>query len=387
MHDTQFDCIVIGAGGIGSAAALHAARDGQRTLLLEQFALDHDRGSSHGASRIIRYAYDHPVYIALARAAFAAWRELEAESGESLMLPAGGLDLGPADAPSLQATVQALAQTDIAHTVWGAAEAMQHFPQFHLPEDWQALYQADSAVLRASQAVRVQVRLAQAAGAQVLADTAVQAVAPVSSTLMVQSSAGRFEAARVIVAAGAWANHLLRPLGFALPLQPVLCQENYFEAEPASAYEIGRFPIFIAHVGGLDGYRYAYHPYGLPSIDGSGVKVSLHGGPPFEPDTPDRTPIPAVIEASAAFGGAHLNGFTGRVRSARACLYTMTPDTHFVLDCHPEYPNLVVSASCSGHAFKFAPVLGQMACQLATDGHTRQDRTLFRASRFDALPA
>ena len=162
---SSFVLIIVGAGAVGSAAAYHAAKAGHKVLLLEQFEIDHGRGSSHGASRIIRYAYDHPVYVALAKAAFPAWRQLEAEAGEPLMVSTGGVDFARRGTPSFDAVARTLNQTGVAHELWDAEEARRHFPQFQLNDDMIMLYQADSGALRASRCVLAHIRLARQCGA------------------------------------------------------------------------------------------------------------------------------------------------------------------------------------------------------------------------------
>ncbi len=224
----MYDLIVIGAGAVGSAAAYHAAKAGRRVLLLEQYAIDHERGSSHGYSRIIRYAYDHPIYVGLMKAAFPAWRALEEDSGETLYLRTGGLDFAPPGEPMFVRMVDSLAQTNIPHEVISPAEAQAIFPQFTLDENMVVLYQADAGVLRASLAVKTHVRLAQRYGADVRDNTPVQSITPTSDGVEVKTATETFSAARLVVASGAWMKTMLQPLGVDLPLQPISPQENYY---------------------------------------------------------------------------------------------------------------------------------------------------------------
>lgn len=380
--DSSFDLIVVGAGAVGSAAAYHAAKVSSSVLLLEQFEIDHGRGSSHGASRIIRYAYDHPAYIALARAAYPAWRALEEESGESLLVTTGGVDFGHHGMLSLERVAACLSEAGISHEVWDADEARRHFPQFRPDAEMLMLYQADAAALRASRCVQTQVRLARQQGAVVLDNTKVAGISVQANSVTVATSRGRFSGGRLILAAGAWMRHLLKMVNLDLPLTPVKCQENYFEAAVPAEYEPGKFPVFIAHLPD----EYGFMPYGLPSLDGSGVKVGLHGGAPFDPDTPERQPDESVVDEVRTFLRRHLPGADGRHLLSRVCLYTMTPDEHFILDVHPEHPNVVIASCCSGHGFKFSPITGKIACDLALTGATEHDISLFRASRFATQP-
>ena len=372
------DLIVLGAGAVGSAAAYHAARRGLRVLLLEQYAIDHQRGSSYGASRIIRYAYDHPAYVELARAAYPAWAELEQEAGETLFYPTGGVDIARAGESAFEACVATLQAEGIPFELLNADDARKRFPQIRLEDDMRLLYQADAGILPASRCVRAQVRLAEQHGAVVHAEEPVLNVSVNDTGVTVTTTKNTHSAGALILAAGAWANDLLEPLGFPLPLQPVRCQENYFAPADPKPFEIGSMPVFIAHMTD----DYGYKPYGLPSIDGSGFKLALHGGPDFEPHDPERTVDPSVIAAARRFADRYLPGAADQHVFSRVCLYTMTPDEHFIVDTHPAHPNLVVSAACSGHAFKFSNLLGSILVDLATEGHTAHDISLFRASRF-----
>ncbi|MFN8379952.1 MAG: N-methyl-L-tryptophan oxidase [Anaerolineae bacterium] len=376
MSETA-DLIVLGAGAVGSAAAYHAARRNLRVILLEQYEIDHQRGSSYGASRIIRYAYDHPAYVKLARAAYPAWAELEREAGETLVYPTGGVDIGRRGEPPFEATIQTLQAEHIPFELLGPVDAQRRFPQFRLDDDMLLLYQADAAILPASRCVRAHVRLATHYGAVIHAGEPVLSADAHTHGVTVRTEKQTYSAAALVMATGAWANDLLAPLGFPLPLRPVQAQENYFAPVDPSQYEVGTMPVFIAHLP-----EYPFRPYGLPSMDGSGFKVALHGGPDFDPHRADRPVDDAAIASVRQFAERHLPGATGRHLSSRVCLYTMTPDEHFIVDAHPAHPNLIVSAACSGHAFKFSTLLGSILVDLATDGVTLHDLSLFRASRF-----
>jgi sarcosine oxidase len=376
--DLSYDVIVVGAGAAGSAAAYHTAKSGYKTLLLEQFEIDHGRGSSHGASRIIRYAYDHPVYIELAKAAYPAWHELEQAAGETLLVPTGGVDFSRRGEPMFEGMLRSLNEMGIPHEILNATEAMHRFPQFQLDDGMLMLYQEDAGVLKASRCVLAHVRLARQLGATVLDHTLVLHLAAQGETVRVETPGGTFRGAKLILTAGAWTRKLLNLLDMDLPLTPVKCQENYFEADIPADYEPGRFPVFIAHVPD----EFGYMPYGLPSLHGSGLKVALHGGPTFDPEQPERPTDEHIVEKVRVFMQKYLPGANGRLVSSRVCLYTMTPDEHFVIDFHPEYPNVVIASCCSGHGFKFSPVLGEILADLALTGQTRHDISLFRASRF-----
>ncbi len=379
----MFDLIVIGAGAIGSATAYYAAKAGHRVLLIEQYAIDHQRGSSYGYSRIIRYAYDHPAYVELAKAAYPAWHAFEEDSGETLYVRTGGLDFAMPGEPSFVTTVNTLAQTGISHEVISASEIRELFPQFQPPEDMIAVYQKDAGVLRASRSVQAHVRLARQYGADVRDNTPVLSITPVSDGVEVRTPTEAFSAARVVIASGAWLKPMLLPLGLNLPLQPIAPQENYLTPIEAEPFTTDHFPVWISHVQA----EYGNILYGLPSIDGSGVKIGLHDGPPIDPTTADRTPDAALAQKMLDFARTFMPQAAGSVASCRVCLYTKTPDEHFIIDHHPQYPQVIIASCCSGHAFKFSTLLGSILADVAFEGQTNHDIGLFKLSRFTKIEA
>ncbi|MFN8531072.1 MAG: N-methyl-L-tryptophan oxidase [Anaerolineae bacterium] len=380
-----YDIIIIGAGAMGSAAAYHAAKAGLRVLLIEQFEIDHQYGSSYGLSRIIRYAYTDPVYVKLAKAVYPMWAALEAEAGESLHLNTGGIDFGKPDEKSFVETLNSMRVMDIPHEIMSAAEAMKRYPQFHFDEDMIVAFQADYGALRASRAVRAHVRLAQQHGAELRDHTRVTAIRPLGDGVEVatasESGAATHSAARLILTAGAWAKGLLASLDLTVPLQPVHTQEIYFDpAAHPEWYDAGNMPVFIQHIGWHTGEAL----YGIPSVDGSGVKVAVHGGPPVSTEagidyTPDYELVKKVQSGAAGFLpdiGA------GKLKNTRVCLYTMTPDEDFIIDPHPAYPQIVIGSPCSGHGFKFSTLIGKILVDLAVKGRSEHDLSRFRVTRF-----
>lgn len=371
-----FDLIIIGAGAMGSAAAYHAAKTGQRVLLLEQFEIDHQNGSSYGLSRIIRYAYDHPAYIRMAKSVYPMWAELEAEAGEKLHTPTGGIDFAVLDdAPSLRATITSLNAENIPHEILNAHDAEQRFPQFKFDEDMTVLYQADTGMLAASKCVRAHIRLAQAHGAAVCDNTPVTSIDMHTNSVTVHTATATYSAARLVVTTGAWTNNLL---DLNLPLQPLKCHEIYFQPGRPNDYQADQMPVFIAHSTSFVGESF----YGIPAANGSGVKASVHGGP--EVNHPiDYTPDVHIAAKVRGFLRRHIPtlGYAPLI-AMRTCLYTMTPDTHFIIDYHPAHPHVVIASPCSGHGFKFSTLIGKMLVDMAAHHHTDHDISLFSMSRF-----
>lgn len=377
-----FDAIVIGAGAMGSAAAYYLNQRGQRVLLLEQFALDHRQGSSYGYSRIIRYAYDHPEYVELAKDTFPLWFDLQDKLGEQLVYQTGGIDFGPAGEASLEATIAAMQSSGLRYELLTPAEASRRLPQFRLAENFRALYQPDSGFVKASKAVLGHVKLAQANGAVVKDNTAVTAIRAHADSVEVSTADGSYSAGVLIATAGAWAQGLLQQTGLALPLAPLRCQLNFMAPADLSPYSAENCPVWIAHVSSL----FPEALYGIPSHDGSGFKIAFHGGPAFtQPSEISREPDAENVAALRPFMRAHIPGIAeAPVRESRICLYTQTPDEHFIVDKHPQHDHVAIGAGFSGHGFKFSTTIGKMLTDIALDGATPHNDSLFKIKRFIA---
>jgi monomeric sarcosine oxidase len=375
----NYDAIVLGAGALGSAAAYHLVKAGQRVLLLEQFEFDHQKGSSHGLSRIIRYAYDYPQYVELAKVVYPMWQAFEQEAGEQLYTRTGGIDFGQRDQASLRNTITTLQQTGIPHEILSMDEARKRFPQFHFDDNTIVLYQADTGILAASKCVLAHLRLAEKQGATILSNTPITAITAQADSVTVKTTHETHTAGKLIITAGSWAQSILATLNLNLPLATARCQEIYFNAHEPDLFITDVFPAFIAHMK----TEFGRMPYGMASHHNSGVKVCWHGGSLFNhPSEIDYQPdMNEVEQMQSKFTRHYLPGLTD-FRSARVCLYTMTPDEHWVIDKHPQYPHIVFAGGCSGHAFKFSTLIGKILTDLALTGETPHDISLFKVSRF-----
>lgn len=380
-----YDVIVIGAGGIGSAAAYHCARAGLQVLLLEQFTVGHSRGSSHGGSRIIRYTHDRVDYADQMPATFALWRELEAESGAHLLQMTGGLYLGPEDEPWLVNARQALVELNFPHRVLVGDELAHAYPQFHLPPGWHALEQADSGILAASRAVAVMVSQAVRHGASVRELAPVAGVAPEADGAVVRLVSGEtFAARRVIIAAGPWADRFLdRMVHLDIALRVTHQQVAYFPVRDANAFALGSFPLFIV--------THDPHFYGFPIYERRGaIKVALEQTErivnPDDPRQVDTNLTARLSEIIAQF----LPGVEPTPVAVEPCLYTETPTRDFVVDRHPTYPQIVFAAGFSGRGFKHTIAIGQLLHTLAQTDAGRYDspfwRESYRINRFPPKP-
>jgi monomeric sarcosine oxidase len=374
---TTYDAIVLGAGAMGSAAAYHLAKAGQRVLLLEQFEIDHQKGSSYGFSRITRYAYENPIYVHLMKSVFPAWSALETEANEILFTRTGGLDFGRSDQKSLMNIIDSLDTEGVRYELWTAAEAEKHFPQFRFDPDMLIIYQGDGGILSASRCVRAHISLAEQHGAEICTNMPIVSITPQNDSVEIKTATDTFSAARLVIAAGSWAKSVLATLDLDLPLIPMQCQEAYFETDQPADYEASRFPTFIAHM--LNVYDRA--PYGIASHEGSGLKVGFHGGKPVgQPSEINYIPDENESKRILAFTQRCLPGVQS-ARSSRVCMYTVTPDEHFLIDKHPAYSHIVFGGGCSGHSFKFSPLIGSILTDLALRGTTEHDISLFKVDR------
>lgn len=368
---------VVGIGGTGSAAARFLAAAGHQVTGYEQFGLGHTQGSSHGESRIIRYTYPDLLYTQMMGDAYPLWAALEEEAGEELFVPCGGLYAGPEDNPSVRATEDALLGAGLPYEKLGPGAVRDRFPAFHLHGSEIALYQADSGFLRAGRCVLANARLARKQGALIRDETAVEEIESRGHHVVVRTRAGDEEAFdRVVVTAGAWLGRLFAHLG--LPLRVTRQQVVYLRiSHNADYFEPGRLPVWIDA-----GENF----YGFPS-DGQipGAKLAAHDlGPRQDPDA-ERPPVsPQYIEQVLAFSHRRLPDLAGPPTYAHTCLYTNTPDEHFIIDRVPGMPGVWLVSGCSGHGFKFTALLGKIAADLATDGAYSRDLSRFSLARFRA---
>lgn len=378
----QFDAIVLGAGGMGSAAAYYLAAAGQKVLLLEQFELDHQKGSSYGESRVIRYSYDHPIYVELMRAAYPLWFALQEEAGERLYLQTGGLDFGYPHEATFHKLQQSMDEAQLDYEYLSKQEITERFPQFRLDDGMAGLFQSATGLLKPSRCVLAHVRLARKHGATVRDRTPVVNITPKTDSIEVVTPTETFTAARLVITAGSWTRSILASLGIDLPLTIMPCQLGFYQPDDLAAFAPGRFPVFFAHMNG----EYGEMPYGIPHEDDSiGVKVTTFYGwqTVRHPDEVNYTPSDEWLEKMRNFSRKYIPGVAGKTIYTRRCLYTMTEDKHFIVDRHPVHPQIVLGAGFSGHGFKFTTLIGKILAELAVEGKTQHDLSLFKLERFD----
>lgn len=374
----DFEYVIVGCGGVGSAAAYWLAReDGGDVLALEQYHLGHERGGSEDHSRIIRLSYHAPVYTALTPHTYAAWAEVEEESGTRLVIKAGGLDLEPADGEPqyVNQYASAMRAAGIPYEELSADEVMDRFPQFRLGEDVRAVYQEDAGIVDAARANAAHVVLARARGATILENTPVRGVSTSGEGVAVATNKGTFSARRLVVAAGAWTNQVLRHVGAEIPITCTQEQVTYFRTADLEEFSPGRFPVWIWH-GGPESSFYGLPVYGEPAtkagqdVGGDVVTVDTRT---FEPNERVRTNLRSFLER-------YIPGSVGPELYTKTCLYDMPPDREFVLGTLPGLPQVSVFNG-AGHGFKFASLVGKILSQLAVRGETEYGIGAFRPDR------
>lgn len=377
----HYDCIVIGTGGVGSAALFHLAQRGVRALGIDRFPPGHDRGSSHGNTRLIRLAYmEHPDYVPLLRRAYTLWADLSERCAQQLYTETGLLEVGPADGfmvPGVRASARAHGLTV---DELSAAEAEQRFPGFRIPPSMTAVFEQQAGYLRVEACVVAHIDHAQQAGAQLCSNEVVRAWRADGRGVVVTTDRAEYAAERLIITAGAWAGQLLGELGIPFTIR----RKSLFWYElDDPVYDQSGCPCYFYETpeGNF---------YGFPPTDGFGLKVAEHSGGQSvsDPLGLDRSVYAHDQEQVERFLVSYLPGVSRRRQHHVVCMYTMSPDEHFVVDRHPEHPQVAFVAGLSGHGFKFASVLGEILSQLALDGQTPLATGFLGCQRFfsDAKP-
>lgn len=376
MAHKSFDTIVIGAGGMGSATAYELARRGERVLALEQFSPVHDLGSSHGHTRIIRHAYyEHPSYVPLVTRAFARWHDLEQTTGRHLLTSCACLNLGRASGEVVPGVRASASEHRLPVDELNAIDLRREYPQFRLPEDYVGVREIEAGFLYVEDCVRAHLDAAGELGAELRGEEPVVRWSASANEVRVETTRDVYQAARLVITAGPWAGQLLGNLG--APLRLMRQTLLWFEPADPTAFRRDRFPIFLAETD-------AGAFYGLPMIDPRGVKVARHYGAPevSSADEIDREVTVADADPVRTFLEQFLPRAAGEWRFGQACIYTLSPDRHFVIGLHPQHANVAFAAGFSGHGFKFAPAIGEVLADLVLEGQTPHDISLFRYDRW-----
>jgi sarcosine oxidase len=375
---TNFDVVVIGLGGMGSAAAYQLARRGARVLAIEQFGLAHDRGSSHGQTRIIRKAYfEHPDYVPLLIRAYELWDHVAAASGVRLFERCGLLMCGSPAGALISGVRRSAAEHNLRVEELDGDGLRRRFAPFRPGPEMQALFESDAGFLRVEECVRAHAELARTAGADLRFGERVRTWSADGGGVIVETDLGRHIGSKLVICGGAWAGRLLHELS--LPLTVRRKVQLWF-GPAADAYRLDcGCPAYAFQT--TDGFF-----YGFPSIADGLVKAAEHtgGSAVGDPAALDRALRPDDTPRVAEFVRRHLPGVTPEVRAHAACMYTMTPDEHFVIDRHARHERVIFAAGFSGHGFKFASVTGEVLAELAVESRSSLPIGFLSARRFAA---
>ena len=370
----HFECVVVGLGAIGSASLCRLARRGVNVLGIERFPLFHNRGSSHGRSRVFRTTYHQPHYVELSVEALDLWRCLEDETSESLLRLVGLLVFASETNTRFAETVATLQRMQLPHETMTGREASRRFDVFSFDDRIRTFFATQNGMLLADRALRAMHQIAQKHGASVWDQTLVRELKPTAHGITLTTDRGVVTADQVVLSAGPWLSSLLRDMN--LPLSVTRERKVHFQMDNEARYDASRLPVFVEYDTAI---------YGLPRHNGVGLKVAAdHVGESVDPDEVNRTVEPDYIEQIASWVTRWMPQSAPRATEAAVCLYTNTPDLDFILDRHPQQQNIVVAGGFSGHGFKFSILIGDIVADLVIAGATTRAIDRFGLRRFDA---
>ena len=384
-----FETIVLGLGAMGSAAACHLARRGNRVLGIDRFSPPHAFGSTHGDTRITRLAIgEGEQYTPLALRSHELWRELERETGSSLLTCNGGLVISSAAKTSInhvenffENTVAAARRFGIVHELLDAPAIRRRFPAFNIADDEYGYFEPSAGFVRPEACVAAQLAVAKHHGATIRCDETVLGFDDAGQAVTVKTDRGEYRADRLIVTAGAWLPGLV---GSELSKHFKVYRQTlfWFDVEgPLKPYQPGNFPIFIWELQERN-----QGIYGFPAIDGAGGGLKIgaeHYDATTSADTIDRAVTQAEVDTMRErFVAPFLPGLGRRCVRSAVCLYTVTPDFGFVIDRHPASERVLIASPCSGHGFKHSAAIGEALAQIVVDGTSRLDLSSFSLKRF-----
>jgi len=372
----QFDCIVIGVGGMGSSAVHNLAKRGQKVLGLEKFDIPHSEGSSHGVNRIIRLAYyEHASYVPLLRRAYEMWSEIETIAGEQLLYKIGSIDTAPSGHEVFEGSLESCLEHDIPHEVLNHKQINDRFPGYEMPLGQMGLYQADGGFVLSERAIVAYVNAAVAEGAEVHARESVIKWETEGAGVRVFTDRAEYTADRLVITAGAWAAGMVPSLEeLAVPERQVLA---WLQPKKPSLFALENFPVFNAYFE--EGRYYGFPVFGIP-----GFKIGRyhHLEEVVDPDHMEREVTRQDEDILRVAASRYFPKANGTLMTLKTCLFTNTPDDHFIIDKLPGIPQVTVAAGFSGHGFKFASVVGEIVGDLAIKGETAHNIDLLKIDRF-----
>lgn len=374
-YSKHFNVIVAGVGGMGSAVCYQLAKRGKRVLGLERFDIPHDLGSSHGYTRIIRLAYyEHPSYVSLLRRAYELWDEIEQRTGEKILYKTGSIDAGPADSWVFKGSLRSCVEHDLPHEVLTGLELSERFPGYQIPHEMLAVYQPDGGFLLPERSTVAFVNAAQSLGAEIHGREQVLEWQPVGDGVRVVSDRAEYYADRLVITAGSWDSTLLPFLnGLAIPERQVLA---WLQPERPELFTPEIFPVFNLLVD--EGRYYGFPIFGVPGFKFGKYHHFEEQGPPESLSREVTREDEAMLREFAA---RYFPAGAGPTMTLKSCMFTNSPDKHFIIDLHPQYPQVSFAAAFTGHGYKFASVIGEIMADLAERGNCRHDIRLFSLAR------
>lgn len=366
------DVIIAGLGAMGSASAFHLARRGVKVLGIDRFHPPHAFGSSHGQTRIIREAYfEDPAYVPLIQRAYELWSELESLAGARLFRQTGGVMIGRPNSAVVSGARCSAERHGLPHKVLTASETNRRFPSQRLPEDCVAVWEPRAGVLFPEECIAAHLKQAESQNAELHFEELVEAWEPTPSGVRLKTDRSTYEAEQLLISAGSWLPQLTPDLQLPLVVERQVLHWFSAARNPES-FSPDRCPVYIWEP------EPGHHFYGFPDL-GNGIKVAgHHHGRQVDPDTIDRTVRPSEIEAMRVLLERFLPDAAGKHLSSVVCMYTNTPDQHFLIDRHPHHAQVLIASPCSGHGFKFSSVVGEVLADLMTKGQSGLDLNLFR---------
>jgi len=368
--DDRFDTIVVGLGAMGSCALAELARRGKRVIGIDRFAPPHGRGSSHGGSRVIRLSYfEHPDYVPLLRRAYEGFDRLATDAGTTLRFETGLVMGGPTGNRVAAGMVRSAREHDLKVDAIDGAELMRRHPQFSVPADWEIVCEARGGFVRPEATIEAALDGARKAGARVELNASIDAWRADGDGAWVRSGRGNFEARSLVLCAGAWMGDVLG--GQVAALRPTRETIVWIDDAGDPLWQHARMPVWLFDRGG------APEIYGVPAFpamgEPHGMKVGLHcRGEEVDPNEAFGVADGAIVAETIAAVRERIPSAQGRACvNAKPCLYTMSPDSNFIVGLHPAHRNVAIACGFSGHGFKFAPVIGEALADLATDGATK----------------
>jgi sarcosine oxidase len=372
----DFDIIIIGAGAFGSSTAYYLSKSGKKVLVLDRFNPPHDKGSSHGQTRVIREAYfENPIYVPLLQRSYQLWENLEMASGKELLIKTGGLMLGKRDSHVVTGTLESAHINNLSCELLNDEEITNQFPAFNPTKGTYGVYEKNAGILFPERCIDTYLSLAQNEKTTYKFEEVVTKVEHNEDKIKVVTNKAIYTSNKIIISTGAWINELIADLDIPLQVSRQVLFWFTLHTEKPESFSIPNFPIYIWNTDNNE------HFYGFPDI-GNGFKIALHDkGENADPNTLNREVTNLEINNMNSLIKLYFNTESTYINSS-VCMYTNTPDDDFIIDYHPSNKNIIIASPCSGHGFKFSSVIGEILSDMATEKQIEFDLYPFRLSRF-----